>query len=106
MNMGTLIENIPPPAELSEILDSLRRIEVQLAEIRSTQTIRDWYSTEEVAKLLGKAEFTVREWCRLGRINAVKRQSGRGAHRAWVISNDELQRLQREGLLPLDLGDR
>jgi hypothetical protein len=85
------------------LLTKLNNIEHALNELRSQQIIRDWYSTAEVSKLLGKAEFTVREWCRLGRVRAEKRGSGRGAFKAWVISHAELQRLQREGLLPLDL---
>jgi hypothetical protein len=56
-----------------------------------------------LARLLGKAEFTVREWCLLGRIRAEKRQSGRGAFPAWVIAHEELLRYQKEGLLPLPL---
>ena len=58
------------------------------------------YTTEEFAALVGKAEFTTREWCRHGRIRAEKRQSGRGKHCAWVIAHDELLRYRREGLLP------
>ena len=54
---------------------------------------------EEFAQLLGKATFTVRAWCRLGRIRAEKRLSGRGAFPAWCISHQELLRYQREGLL-------
>jgi hypothetical protein len=50
---------------------------------------------------VGKAEFTVREWCRHGRIKAEKRLSGRGAHPSWVVSHVELLRFQREGLLPI-----
>ncbi len=83
------------------LLAKLSNIEAALAELRSEQTVRDWYSTDEVAKRLGKAEFTVREWCRLARIRAEKRQSGRGAFKAWVISHQELLRIEREGLLPL-----
>ena len=83
------------------VLERLERIEAQLAVLVERQTVKDWYSTDEVAKLLCKAEFTVREWCRLGRIKASKRQSGRGAYPAWVISHEELLRYQREGLLPL-----
>ena len=64
------------------------------------QTVREWYTTEEFARMVGKAEFTVREWCRLGRVHAEKRRSGRGAFSAWVISHQELLRFQREGLLP------
>jgi hypothetical protein len=52
-----------------------------------------------IARLVGKAEFTVREWCRLGRVNAEKRASGRGKFCAWVISHTELLRYRRQGLL-------
>ena len=71
-----------------------------LAVLVGLQTGRDWYTTAQFARLVGKAEFTVREWCRLGRLKAEKRISGRGAHPAWVISHTERLRHQREGLLP------
>ncbi|EMI55116.1 hypothetical protein RSSM_03440 [Rhodopirellula sallentina SM41] len=61
---------------------------------------RDYYTTAEIAKILGKAEFTVREWARNGRIWAEKRQCGRGRSREWMISHVELERIQNEGLLP------
>jgi len=80
--------------------ERLDRIEQMLAELVERQTIKDWYTTEEFARLVGKAEFTVREWARLGRIKAEKRMSGRGAFASWVISHDELLRYQREGLRP------
>lgn len=66
----------------------------------SQRTVKDFYSTAEVAEMLKKAEFTVREWCRNGRVNATKQGSGRGKYQAWVISHEELQRLQQDGLLP------
>jgi hypothetical protein len=62
---------------------------------------KEYYTTAEVAKILGRAEFTVREWCRGGRVWAEKRQCGRGRSREWMISHEELQRIQNEGLLPL-----
>lgn len=83
-----------------DILDRLDRIETLLVELAKQRTVKEWYTTEEVAELLGKAEFTVREWCRLGRVNAEKKGSGRGKFQSWVISHGELQRIQREGLLP------
>jgi hypothetical protein len=76
------------------------RIEGMLAALMERETIRDWYGTEDFARLVGKAEFTVREWCRLGRIRAEKRQSGRGAHPSWVIAHQELLRYRQHGLLP------
>jgi hypothetical protein len=86
---------------LLEIGERLDKIEATLALLVSQRTVKDWYSTEEVAQLVGKAEFTVREWCRLGRIRAEKKGSGRGKFQGWVISHAELLRYQKEGLLPL-----
>jgi len=83
-----------------EILQRLDRIEKALSTLMQLRTVKDYYSTDEVAGIVGKAEFTVREWARHGRINAQKRRSGRGKHQSWVISNEELQRIQCEGLLP------
>ena len=80
--------------------DRLERIESMLSVLVEQQAQREWYSTDQLATILGKAEFTVREWARLGRIKAEKQKSGRGAYAAWVISHAELQRIQRDGLLP------
>jgi transposase len=86
------------------ILKELQAVKAMLAVLVERQTVKHFYSTDEIAKLLCKAEFTVREWCRLGRIRAEKKHSGRGAHASWVISHAELLRYQREGLLPLKDG--
>lgn len=79
----------------------LENIETILAVLVERQQAREWYSTREFARVVGKAEFTIREYCRLGRLRAEKRQSGRGAHPAWVISHAELERFRRHGLLPV-----
>ena len=76
----------------------LEKIESLLTELVERQQVREWHSTDEVAVLVRKSELTVRSWCRLGRIRACKKASGRGAHAAWAISHEELQRYQREGL--------
>ena len=81
--------------------ERLTKIEAMLAVLVGRQQVRDWYSVEEFARIVGRAEFTCREWCRGGRINAAKKDSGRGAHACWVISHTELLRYQREGLLRL-----
>ena len=80
--------------------ERLEKIEAMLVVLVERQQVREWYTTEEFADAIGKAEFTIREYCRLGRLKAEKRQSGRGAYPQWVLSHAELERYQREGLLP------
>ncbi len=84
-----------------EILERLTRIEEVLAEIAARPDAQEYYSTNELAQRLGRAEFTVREWCRLGRIYAEKRACGRGRTREWMVSHEELERIRAHGLLPL-----
>jgi hypothetical protein len=81
--------------------ERLEKIEALLGVLVERQQVREWYSVEEFARIVGRAEFTCREWCRHGRIKAEKKDSGRGAYASWAISHAELLRFQREGLLPL-----
>ena len=83
-----------------QIAQRLERIENMLAELMQQKQVKEFYSTGEVAKLLDRAEFTVREWCRHGRIDASKRECGRGRTKEWMIAHEELKRIQNEGLLP------
>jgi hypothetical protein len=85
---------------IPEIAARLERIEELLVVLVERQTLKDYYEIDEFARLVGKADFTCREWARLGRIRAEERQSGRGAHAQWVIAHAELLRYQRDGLLP------
>lgn len=80
--------------------ERLTRIEAMLAAMFQSQQKREWYSVEEFARLVGRSKFTCRQWCRLGRIAAQKKSSGRGAHAAWAIPHTEFERFQREGLRP------
>lgn len=79
--------------------ERLERIEWLLTDLVERQTVKDFYEVEEFAKLVGRAKVTVREWARRGRILARKKESGRGKHTAYAISNEELQRYRRDGLL-------
>ena len=90
-----LVASVP-----DDVLRRLTRIEAALEQLLRRNTIKEWYTTEEVAAVLGKAPFTVREWCRHGRVNASKRDCGRGKSKEWIISREELLRIQTEGLLP------
>src|SRR5262249_45730827 len=89
------------PVTAPHVLERLDRREALLNQPVQQPPVKDWYPTAEAAHLPGRAEFTVREWCRLGRVHAQKRRSGRGRSREWVLSHAELLRIQREGLLPL-----
>jgi hypothetical protein len=63
------------------------------------QSPKDYYSTEEFAARVGLTAYTVREHCRLGRLKAAKKQSGRGKFASWTLEHAELLRFQREGLV-------
>lgn len=89
--------------ELSLLLERLERIEAALESLVRQRTVKDYYSVDEFAAIVGRAAFTAREWCRHGRINAEKRRTGRGRSFEWVISHAELLRFQREGLLPIQV---
>jgi hypothetical protein len=82
------------------IEDRLARIEAMLQQLVERQAVQEFYTPEEFARLVGREAFTVRGYCRLGRIHALKKSSGRGKHPSWVIPHEELLRFQREGLLP------
>ncbi len=87
-----------------KILDSfdgrLRSLEEMLAAVSHAvscrQSEKEWYTTAELANLLDKSDFTVREkWCNQGRIECEKHpDSGK-----WRIPASELHRLQNGGAL-------
>ncbi len=89
------------PVWVDVIISEIGKMKTKLEELVSQRAVKDWYSTEEAANILGKSEYTVREWCRLRRIHASKKGSGRGKFRGWVISHTELLRIQKDGLLPI-----
>jgi hypothetical protein len=68
--------------------------------IMGHQPQKEFYTIQEAAVLLNREPYTVREWCRLGRVNGVKAHCGRGADNEWRISHAEIIRIQNEGLLP------
>ena len=88
--------------ETHEFGERLDRIEQMLSSLIAQKTVKEFYTTAEVAELLKKAEFTVREWCRNGRVHADKRPCGRGNSKEWRISHAELQRILNDGLLPVE----
>jgi hypothetical protein len=100
MNFGKDVLNLIHE-RLTGIEDRLARLETTLDMVCKHQIVQAAYSTEQFAKLIGKAEYTVREWCRLGRIRAEKRPCGRGYSLEWSIPHAELERYRSYGLLPI-----
>ncbi|MBC8114149.1 MAG: helix-turn-helix domain-containing protein [Candidatus Saccharimonas sp.] len=82
-----------------QLYERLERIEDILRRLAQERVSQKFYSTVDAAKLLGKSGYTVREWCRNHRIRAEKRPCGRGNSQEWMISHEELTRIQAEGLL-------
>jgi len=85
---------------MTTLEEKLERIEAMLVLLVERQQVREWYSTKEFARAVGKAEFTIREYCRHGRLRAERKASGRGAFSSYAISQSEMLRYQRDGLLP------
>jgi hypothetical protein len=84
----------------TKIFERLNQIMDTLDELAGQQVVKDFYSVEEFAKIVDRDPFTVREWCRLGRIGAAKKLHGRGGSHEWAISHKEKCRYDAEGLLP------
>jgi excisionase family DNA binding protein len=78
------------------ILDRLQRIEDAIGRLLHQKAGKEWYTTAEVAEIVGKSDYTVREYCRKGQIKAEKSPNGRG----WLVSHAELERLRNYGPLP------
>ncbi len=86
------------------ILQSLSALERQVAElsgqleeikgVSQMASIKDWYTTGELAQVMGVAGYTVRErWCNQGRIECEKDP----ATGKWRIPGHEFERLRRGG---------
>lgn len=69
------------------------------------EVLKDFSEIGESARLVGKAEFTIREWARHGRIGATWRKGGRAPHPLRVIGREELTRHRGDGLKPITTSD-
>jgi excisionase family DNA binding protein len=86
---------------LGQILDALDEIRDRLAGAH-----KPVLTIEEVARLVGRAPFTVRRWVKEGRIRA-SRVSGSGPRGRLLVGHDEVRKLIDAGLggeVPAALG--
>jgi hypothetical protein len=58
--------------ELTPLQDGLKEVQASLHLLLQERMSQDWYTPSELAVLLGKSDYTMREWCRLGQIHAQK----------------------------------
>lgn len=91
---------------LNALETRLDRIENLLEQLVSAKAAKDFYSPREVAAIVGRSEFQVREWCLSGRVSASKMESGHGRSRGWKIAREELDRYRSHGLLPCPTATR
>jgi hypothetical protein len=95
-------------SEIARLEERLSTMESLLREVHERMVVgsvvKEYYTTQEVARRLNKRPYTVREWCRLGRVHGEKSHSGRGLDDEWRISHAELVRIENEGLLPIAKG--
>ncbi len=82
--------------QIAALLERLERIEGKLDRLADQRVAKEFYTTDEVAELLGRSGYTVREWCRKGQVKAEKAANGRG----WLVSHAELERLRNYGPRP------
>lgn len=101
LGRGGLLKELNPNIEFDSRLDRCeRKLDLLIERLVDQPAEKDFYTTAEVAAVVRRSEYTVRDWCRKRRIQAVKRACGRGTSKEWMVSNAELSRLMSEGLLP------
>lgn len=91
------------PKTITARLDRLESMLANLLAIASTPPApaKTWYTVAEAAEAIAKAPYTVREWCRHGRLAAEKAPGSRpGLTGDWRINAAELARYRSEGLRP------
>ena len=89
--LGDVQERLSPLAHLPKLKDDV----AELREAVDAMTVqKDWYTTSEVARMIGTSVHTVRvRWCAEGRIACSKDPTT--GH--WRIPGEEYERLRRGG---------
>ena len=88
--------------QIQDLLEAIHAAVVERRDRPESKTAsQQGFTPTEAAELLGKRPYTVREWCRLRRIKARKRPTGRGEAEEWEISFEEIERYKNHGLLPM-----
>lgn len=81
--------------ELEARLSDLTRIEGRLNQLQYLEEGDRNYTVKRAAEITGLSEFSIRQACNLGRIDASK------VRERWMISRETVERLRQSGLPPL-----
>jgi hypothetical protein len=82
--------------QYSRIMEGLERLQ----KAQSLSVVKESYTTEEVAERLGRAEWTVRQWCNKGKAEGAYKVHGKGRTGEWRIPHEFIVRFQNELLTP------
>jgi len=94
------IEEAVSRIHVDALAEQVAKLTSMLEEMKDRKPPKEQYSISEAAEIVGRSEYQVREWCREGRLKAEKRGTGRGRHKEWMVSHDELDRYRSRGLNP------
>lgn len=103
--MDDLYVSGEPAEQLKNVYIRVLNIEAMLKRIVEQRQVTGDFTVAEFAEAVGRRPYTVREWCRLGRINARKAPGAKkGDEEGWRIPHAEYERYRNDGLLPLPAG--
>jgi predicted transcriptional regulator len=95
--LGRIEGQMKSLVSLDDQAKSLAALQDQMRCLVTQKVVKDYYSIAEVAKRVGRSEYQVREWCRTGRLAAVKKNTGRGRSKEWMVPQEELTRHESHG---------
>ena len=85
---------------MDEVINRLTNLETGVEKIlqhlNDPARAQEWFTVGEAAGLLGKDDYTVRQWCLERRCHAEKMPGKSGK---WRIHRDEIRRIRENGLI-------
>ena len=76
-------------------------LEDMFRQMNQHKVVKESYTIDEVAKRLGRSEWTVRQWCNKGQVPDSVKVPGKGRTGEWRIPHEAVTRLESQGPLPL-----
>jgi hypothetical protein len=87
-------------ADVISLLNTIAERQERLERVFTISAQLETYTVEQAAARLGRAAWTVRQWCNEGQAEAKKIRGRGGRNGEWRLTDCELKRLQSEGPKP------